>query len=194
MSSASRGLLALAVGFALACGGMVDSAKQSANRRVEEAKQRAVDEIKREVTKVVEREILEAMAEQGLDAELFEITDDGFAVKTDALELRSGEHAVMPTDFPVGLPAGATLTTAGSQAAEDRRTVFVLASLTEREGVLDALIAEVTANGWVVAELPDAANADVQMRTFTKGDEKLVVFVQDDGQLVLAWVSETPAP
>ncbi|MCB9674130.1 MAG: hypothetical protein H6737_03385 [Alphaproteobacteria bacterium] len=191
-----RALLAVGVALSLACGGFVDQAKQRAGQRLEAAKRDAIEGVKKEVQQAIEREMLEYVAEQGLDAEMFEITDDGIDLKMDGLEVQSGPDAQVPAGFPLPVPEGAKVQHAGVADQEGKRTAFVVAQSPDASKQLDAWRTEVAAAGWTLADA-QGPEAQAQAVAATKGDEQLVLIAQGDGRIVMLWVqpsATSPAP
>jgi len=178
-----RTLVALLSLSTLACGGLVESAKQSSSDRLS-------------------KEVAERSLEYALGADDIQITEGGAVIRTADGELRTQLGSELPADFPLTLPASLVAMSVTDFTQSDKKMWSIQANVQGDRAVaqasLAALDAEILAKGWTVTTTQDMAVDDgmLSMRAAEKGTESLTVATAGDGTeyvFQLSWiVKSTP--
>lgn len=169
--------LALTVGFSLACGGYVDSAKQAAQDRVEQ-------------------EIAERAAEALTGADQIEVDGDRVTVKIDGQEFSAGTNEQLPADFPIATPADASIGSV-SRFADGTNELVTVMLTGKGAGASDHYRQALTDGGWTITLEQNQSDGDTKSAMFAaeKNGEQLTIAVQSspsDASAVVGWNRPKP--
>lgn len=173
----TRYVLALTLVTSLACGGYVDSAKQAASDRVEQ-------------------EIAERAAEALSGADAIDMDGERVTVKIDGAEFSAGTNEPLPADFPVAVPADASVTSVSRFADGTNELVTVMFG-GQGAGAADHYRQALTSGGWkiTIEQTQDAGDSKSTMFAAEKDGEQLTIAVTSspsDTAAVVGWNRPRP--